>query len=351
MLLPRSGKPFDRIREIQYSNHTVVQSCLRRKAVTMLILPQSNPLYQQIPSHHINLPDVLNKMGSGGFSGYLGYASTTVEAYVLFAKGALIDALLVKHEQRKIGFEALNDLFDAVLIGDGFLNVYRMTVDVVMCTHALLCGDQILQPQEVRTVDLKALLERMKLQSLNGTVLFSAPQHSAMIFYKEGMPVGFYHDAAREIETSPQAFQKVAALPDATVQILSSQPVSDLVLHNLLEMVNINKLWEAAQTRSAGKTAATAQETTGNTADHSAQLAEIVDDVREIATAYLSHQGATLVERLLAEGGGSALLADGARRADFLAAITAQSLSIDPEAKVDEMVDLMQSEIAGRLSV
>ncbi len=318
----------------------------------MLILPQSNPLYQQIPSHHINLPDVLTKMSNGGFSGYLSYASPAAEAYLLFAKGALTDLLLVEDERRKTGFEAINDLFNLVLTADGFFNVYRMTIDVVMCTHALLCGDQILQPQEVRTVDLKAVLERIKLESLNGTVLLSAPQHSAMIFYKEGAPIGFYHDASRQIETSPQAFQKVAALPDATIQILGSPPASDLILHNLLEMVNIDRLWEAAQARSASRTAPVAPTAAAPpSAVSSAQLHEITDDLKEIATAYLSHQGAALIEQLLEEGGGSALLADSPQRAAFLAAVAAKSLSLDPEAKVDEMVDLMQSEIAGRLSV
>ncbi|MGB4599870.1 MAG: GTPase-activating protein [Trichlorobacter sp.] len=320
----------------------------------MLILPRSNPLYEHLPSHKIKLPEVLTKMASGGFTGYLSYLSPTAEAYALFAKGALISTLLLEGERRKSGFEAISGLFDCVVSQDGQFNVYRMTTDLVMCTHALLHGDAILQSQEVRTVDLKALLERMKLQAINGTVLFTSAERNAMIFYKEGTPLGFYHDAVREIETSPHESQKVAALPGACVEVRSSQPTSDLMLHNLLEMVNIERLWEGAQQRSAKRPVPSSTATPAivqDTGDHSNQLLDIVADLQEIASAYLSRQGATLVDRQLQQNGGSSLLLDPARTASLLAAVAAEATAIDPEAKVTEMIDLMQAEIAGRLSV
>lgn len=316
----------------------------------MLILPRSNPLYEHIPTHKIKLPEVLTKMGTGGFTGYLGYTSPTAESYALFAKGALISVLLIEGERRKTGFEAINGLFELVLTQEGQFNVYRMTADVVMCTHALLNGERVFQPQEVRTVDLKALLDRMKLQALNGTILFTTAERNAMIFYKQGIPIGFYHDTAKEIVTSPLESQLVAALPGACVEALSCSPISDLMLHNLLEMVNIERLWQAAKGRTVGRTAPAAMPAE-ETGDHSGQLQEIADDLREIAIAYLSRQGASLIERLLEEGGGNSLLLDNAKTATFLAAIAAEAPSIDPEAKVSEMIDLMQSEIAGRLSV
>lgn len=318
----------------------------------MVILPRSNPLYEKIPAHKATLPDMLNKMGSGGFTGYLNYLSPAAEAYALFAKGSLISILLAEDQRRRTGFDAITGLFELALRQEGQFNVYRMTTDIVMCTHALLHGELVLQPQEVRTVDLKAILERMKLQTLNGTVLFTAAERNAMIFYKEGQAIGFYHDGAREVETSALESQNVAALPGATVEIRSCPPASDLMLHNLLEMVNINRLWEAAQKRSAVQPLHTANEATAEEAvDHHAQLQEIVDDLNEIAVAYLSRQGAAMLERLLTAAGGSALLLDAAKTSAFLAEVIKAAHAIDPEAKVNEMVDLMQSEIAGRLSV
>lgn len=318
----------------------------------MLILPRSNPLYENIPSNKTKLPDMLTKMGSGGFTGYISYQSPTSEAYALFAKGSLISILLLENQRRKTGFDAITALFELTLRQDGQFNIYRMTSDIVMCTHALLHGELILQPQEVRTVDLKAVLERMKLQLLNGTVLFNAAERNAMIFYKEGQTIGFYHDGASEVETFALESQKVAALPGAMVEIRSSPPASDLMLHNLLEMVNIDRLWATAQKKAASQPAAAATATaTEVKSDHQAQLQEMVDDLHEIAVAYLSRQGTPMLERLLAAAGGNALLLDAAKTAAFLADVAKEGQTIDPEAKIGEMVDLMQSEIAGRLSV
>jgi len=318
----------------------------------MVILPQSNPLYEQIPIHKTKLPDMLNKMAGGGFTGYLSCQSPMAEAYALFAKGSLISILLLEGQRRRTGFDAIAALFELALRLEGQFSVYRMTADIVMCTHALLHGDLILQPQEVRTVDLKAVLERMKLQTLNGTVLFTAAERNAMIFYKEGQPIGFYHDGAREVETSASESQKVAALPGATIEIRKSPPITDLMLHNLLEMVNIDRLWDSAQKRTAAHSPpVVAAPPEDATTDHQAQLQEMVDDLSEIALAYLSRQGASMLERLLTAAGGSALLLDPTKTTAFLADVAKEGLAIDPEAKVDEMVDLMQSEIAGRLSV
>jgi len=318
----------------------------------MVILPRSNPLYEKIPTHTTKLPDMLNKMASGGFTGYLSYLSPTAEAYALFAKGSLISILLLDGQRRRTGFDGIAALCELALRPEGEFNIYRMTTDVVMCTHALLHGDLILQPQEVRTVELKAVLERMKLQALNGTVLFTAAERNALILYKQGQPIGFYHDGAREVETSASESQKVAALPGATIEIRSSPPVTDLMLHNLLEMVNIDRLWDSAQKRTAAQPPpAVAANPEDTTTDHQAQLQEMVDDLNEIALAYLSRQGASMLERLLTAAGGSALLLDPVKTAAFLADVAKEGLTIDPEAKVDEMVDLMQSEIAGRLSV
>lgn len=319
----------------------------------MVILPRANPLYENIPALKVTLPEVLAKMASGGFTGYLSYTCMTAEAYALFAKGALVSALLVAGEQRKTGFEAISELFDLVSMQEGHFSVYRMTVDVAVSTHALLHGDPVLQTQEVRTVDLKTLLDRMKLQALNGTVLFCATGRNAMIFYKDGIPVGFYHDQAQEIESSPLESQKVAALPGATVEARSCPPVADLILQDLLEMVNIERLWETALKRTASRRQAQAanQPSAEANDDQTIRLQEIAEDLREIALAYLSRQGAALIDRLLEEGGGNTLLRDPARTATLLTNVAVEAAGIDPDARITEMVDLMQSEIAGRLSI
>ena len=335
----------------------------------MLILPRSNPLYENLSVQKVNLPDAMKKMGAGGFTGYLGYGSNSSEGYFIFIKGALISALMLEGSSRKSGFEAFTSLFTHVLLEEGAINVYRMTVDLTVCTQALLHGTVIFKPERVSNLDLKIVLGQMKLQCLNGTVLFSTPERSAMIFYKDGTPIGFYHDAAQEIETSPAESQRVAALPGSTIEIRSTPPTDELLQHNFLETLNIERLWQASVSRHAASqpqtppasspdpapvpvtTPAPEPQQAENSADHESQLIEIIDDLQEIAKAYLGRQGADLVDNLIELVGGKTALLDSQKVIAFLAAMTAQSPDIDPEARIEEMIDLMRSEIAGRLSV
>lgn len=327
----------------------------------MLVLPRSNPLYENIPVQKIKLPDALKKMGTGGFTGYLGFGSAKSEGYFVFIKGALISIMMLEGTQRKRGFEALTGLFEHTIAEGGTINVYRMTADLAVCTNALLHGTIITRPEPVSSVDLKALLARMKTQALNGTIIFSAPDHSAFIFYKDGTPIGFYHDASSEISASPSEAQRIAALPGATVEIRSSLSAEELQHHNLLETLNIDRLWQTSLSR---HTSAQTKETPAppqsalpepeqplHNVKSEVNLAEIVEDLQEIAKAYLGRQGAELVDNMLDLVGGTTALFDPDKVTAFLAAIAAQSPDIDPEARNEEMVDLMRSELAGRLSI
>ena len=337
----------------------------------MLTLPRSNPLYENLFVQKINLPEAMKKMGAGGFTGYLGYGSNSSEGYFIFIKGALISALMLEGNKRKNGFEAFMSLFNHTLLEGGTINVYRMTVDLAVCTQALLHGTLALKPEQVSAIDLKAVFAQMKLQMLNGTALFSTPERSAMIFYKDGTPIGFYHDAVQEIETSPTESQRIAALPGAVIEIRSTPTADELLHHNFLETLNIDRLWQAAVSHHAASQSQPPQKTepaaepvsapviapapkpdsTEDVADHEEQLSELIDDLQEIAKAYLGRQGADLVDNLVDLVGGKTALRDSQKVTAFLAAMAAQSPDIDPEAKLEEMIDLMRSEIAGRFSV
>ena len=81
------------------------------------------------------------------------------------------------------------------------------------------------------------------------------------------------------------------------------------------------------------------------------KLLELVDDISEVASAYLSRAGRNIVEKRIKEQGGPSLLLDNAKRAHFLAQVESDAVAGDAHARVDEMMDLMKSEIAARLAV
>jgi hypothetical protein len=318
----------------------------------MRFLPKANPLYEKVSANNIVVPDVLEKLGNGGFTGYVHHSASEFEFYGVYAKGKLLCAVSNDNGREKTGFEAIVLLFDKVISIGGEINVYRMTADLAVCAHALALGTRIFNGEEVRQVDIKGALARLKGLGTNGVVRFYTSECSAMMFYKDGQPIGFYHDGASSIDSSPDESRRVAALPGARVEICSTKTLEELLQYDLLQMVNLQKLWESARSRN---TATRTKETVGAVSSVSTlseqKLLELVDDISEIASAYLSRAGRVIVEKRIKERGGPSLLLDNAKRALFLADVEADAMVSDSNARIDEMIDLMKSEIAGRLAV
>lgn len=318
----------------------------------MHFLPKANPLYEQISADKVVIPEVLEKLGKGGFTGYLSHTAPGFESFCIFAKGKLICAMSSEADRDKTGFEAITLLFDKVVTAGGEINVYRMTSDLAMCAHALVIGKRELNGDEVRQVDVKGLLASLKGKGLNGVVHFYTTGRYAMMFYKNGQPIGFYHNTARAIESTPDETRKVAALPGARVEVCSTKPIEELMHYDLLQMVNLGKLWEAARSRlSAPRAAETASQAVEPIGQSDENLAELVDDLKEVAMAYLSREGRLLIERKLLDAGGNAVLLNSGTAEAFLNQVEEEARIIDCHARIEEMIDLMKSEIVGRLAV
>jgi hypothetical protein len=67
--------------------------------------------------------------------------------------------------------------------------------------------------------------------------------------------------------------------------------------------------------------------------------------------AYLSREGRILIEKCLGEAGGSEVLLDNNKTEKLLLRLEDEAKIIDSHARISEMIDLMRSEIAGRLAV
>ncbi|MDD2734840.1 MAG: GTPase-activating protein [Desulfuromonadaceae bacterium] len=318
----------------------------------MRFLPKANPLYEKTPANSVIIPDVFEKLGIGGFTGYVHHTAPEFEFYGVFAHGKLLCAHSCSGTRDKSGFEALVFLCDAVIATGGEINVYRMTTDLAVCAHAQIVGTRLFSGEEVRQVDIKGVLARLRSQGLNGVVRFYTTERSAMMFYKDGVPIGFYHDEADSIESSSDEARKIAALPGARVEVCTTRTLEELLEYDLLQMVNLPKLWESALARCVAARLKTAHDVEPPvTRPGEQKLLELVDDISEVAAAYLSRAGRVIVEKRIKELGGPLLLLDQGKRAQFLALVEADSMEIDSHARIDEMIDLMRSEITGRLAV
>ncbi len=317
----------------------------------MFLLPKGNPLYENIAGNKVKLPEVLEKLQFGGFTGYLDFKFIDAEAVLLFEGGKLISAMYEKGTTVISAFEAIAELCSLIVGEGGVLSVYRLSRDLTMGLHALVHGEVLYRGQELKLIDIKALLEKLKEQQLNGVLRIYTDERTALIFYKDGSPLGFFHDGSQDIETSATESQKVAALPGAKIDVLATKSAEELMGYDLLEVVNITKLWETATAKQQA-----VAETKRREAEErdrkaiNAKLVDLEDDLKEIVSAYVGKVGRALVEKELGDQGGRQCLLDKDGRARFMAGIEKGAKLLTSMTKLQEMLKTMESEIATRIS-
>jgi hypothetical protein len=315
----------------------------------MFLLPKGNPLYENIPATKVNLPELLGKLKSGGFTGYARFTFPASSCVLFFEAGKLISAKLEQSGSGLTGFEAIATICTQIFAGGGSLDVYRLSKDLTMGLHALLHGEVLYRAQELRLIDVKGLLEKLKAQSLNGCLRIYTADRTALIFYKDGAPLGFFHDGAVDIETSASESQKIAGLPGAKIDVLATKSADELMHYDLLEMVNVNKLWESSFAHHIAEREKLKKEIEEReNKQRDLKLRELEDDLKEVAVAYLGKVARNLIDKELSDRGGRICLINEAATREFLAGVEKAAKLLTSASKIKEMLDTMKSEITNR---
>lgn len=279
----------------------------------MFLLPKGNPLFENLAVTKLKLPEVLSKLSTGAFTGYSSFVFQTSTIILVFESGKLVSALFEdRNGKRQNGFEAISTLAELMITsGSGAMNVYKLSKDLTMCIHALLEGETLYKAQELKLIDINSLLKRVKDDRMNGCLRIYTDEHSAMIFYKEGNPLGFFHDGSSDIETSSSESQKIAGLPGAKIDLFSTQSVEEIMGINLLEVANIQKIWDATVALNQSEIDRTNKERQERDMKiASLKLAGLEDMVKSIVGEYVGKVGRGIVDKELSDNGGNACLVD-----------------------------------------
>src|ERR1043166_5348776 len=109
----------------------------------MFLLPKGNPVYENIAGNKVKLPEVLEKLQFGGFTGYLHFRFVGSEGILIFEGGKLISAKLEKGTADLSALEAIVELCSLIVLEGGALSVYRLSKDLTMGLHALAHGEML----------------------------------------------------------------------------------------------------------------------------------------------------------------------------------------------------------------
>lgn len=214
----------------------------------MFFLPKAPPLFENLETTHQSLPNILSKLSTANFTGYINFTFPSSTTLMVFESGKLSSVFLEKQDgTRQTSLDAIMTLAAEMLsTTTGSINAYKLSSDLAARIRVLLKGKIVFMAQELRQFNIKNALEKIKNDRTSGCLRIYTDGRSALIFYKDGAPQGFFHDGSPDIETTATESQKIASLPGAMIDFFSTQAAEDLMNADLLELINIQKLWDCA---------------------------------------------------------------------------------------------------------
>lgn len=215
----------------------------------MFFLPKGMPLVENRDISRQRLPDILAKMGAAGFTGYAGLHFPASGAILLMEGGGLTQARLERDGGSLTGLEALAALSGLMLRHPGTMDAYRLSDGLARCVRELLRGEPLQLGRELRLLDLRALLDKIRDDRISGCLRTYVDDGSSLIFYRDGRPLGFFHDGCFELENSAGESRRIAALPGARIDLIANRRADGMTDMNLLEVIDIPRLWEWAAGR------------------------------------------------------------------------------------------------------
>ena len=213
---------------------------------SMILLPRGNPVKENINPGKVNLSDALGKMRQGKFTGYMRFDFPEGTGVFIYQEGRLISSLYENEREHLIAYDAIDRTFREALTGDGQLNIYRLSTDLAYSIHTLLHGELLHKAQDLQLIDIKSLLIRMREEKRSGCLRIYSQDHIALIFYRDGNPLGFFHDGSTDIETTADSSLSVAKEPGAKVDVLVTRGDSEKTLADLTETADVAGLWNNA---------------------------------------------------------------------------------------------------------
>lgn len=315
----------------------------------MFLLPKGNPLAEHVPISKLQLPDVLEKLKNGKLNGYAIFHFPVADCALFYDEGKLVTAIAHRDGNEIFDQDALHLLVDLMLLAsEGNFSVYGLSRGIALSLLALVNGQATIDNQEIKLIDFRALLERIKTDQMTATLKVYTVDRFGLIFYHTGTTVGFFHDASDSIETAAREVQLIAGLPDARVDL---RVRNDSFVLDLAGLVDIRSLWEAAScnvftdsspssTKPENVSLPVAPATTPESGT------DIEAAVIELASRYIGKLGKILAEKELMNIGGGDALKNPDKLQELLTALEKGAKMLTSTNKIKEMKETIITHIA-----
>jgi len=215
----------------------------------MISLPRGVPVRKKVNPARINLPEAMEKLRVGTFTGYLRFDAPQGTGVLLFQCGQLISAIFVEQQKSDplIAYDAIAKIFELSILGSAVLNIYRLSEDLVLGIHALLHGCYLEQGVDLAQFDVRGQIDKIVQESLTVCLRVYANDQVALIFYDHGYPLGFFHEGHAELDQSADISVSVARFADAKLDVLEVHSVDEIVLADLMGSADLGPIWQKAR--------------------------------------------------------------------------------------------------------
>jgi len=322
----------------------------------MFLLPKGIPLAENISTSKIDLPAVLSKFRNSGFNGYAQVKFPSATGIFLYIDGRMNSALFQREDNSILyDLEAIKTTIESLILNvDGSFSAYRFSKEISFALLALFRGDFIFIAQEMKMIDFREVLEKIRAERMNACLKVYTDDRSGLIFYHDGAPIGFYHDTAQEVGLSQAEVQRIAGLPGAKIDLKSikeGEEASPLI--DLHDLIDIAKVWSVAKenvfsavTGSSAINRITPMSVNILEAPSTKMIVELQSVLIEIAVTHLGKLGQALAEKEMAKISDPKKLLVPGNLEELLSALEKGSKMLTSSAKIRQMQDSMRSEIA-----
>lgn len=317
----------------------------------MFLLPKGNPLAENVPISKLQLPDALEKLKNGKLTGCAIFDFPTADCALVYDEGKLVTAIVHRDGREANDQAALQSLVEMMLLASsGSFSVYALSKDITFSVMALVGGQATIDSQEIKLIDFKALLDRIKTEQMTACLKIYTSERAGLIFYRNGATVGFFHDNSNTVETSAGEVQMIAGLPGARVDLRVLADTDGFVL-DLAGLVDIRSLWTASSDNIfATPLTAAAPVTEVMQAQPAtvsrASAAAVENAIIELVNQHIGKLGKTLAEKELMNIGGAASLKSPEKLQDFVTAIEKGAKLLASANKIKEMKEAITAQSA-----
>ena len=212
----------------------------------MIFLPRGIPVRKKVNPARINLPEAMEKLRIGTFTGYLRFDASQGAGVILFQDGQLISSIFIDKDEseRLIAYDAIARIFEISILGSAILNIYRLSEDLVLGIHALLHGRYLQKGQDLNHFDVRTQLDQIKDEGLTVCLRVYTDDQTTLIFYDQGYALGFFHEGDSDLEPTADVSTSVANLPGVKLDVLEIRGADEIVLADLMGSADLGPIWQ-----------------------------------------------------------------------------------------------------------